>query len=101
MVEYENIPQVLGGINLNVTLYGQPQANSDGIQIPITNTFTMNMPCFPLSGNVPVNAVLTSQGYPVGTALTAMATSIGITSSSNLRLIRFSLIAETTQSEMQ
>lgn len=103
LVEYENLPTVPSGTAaLTCTIYGQPDRDSTGtFPAPITNQFVMNLPYFPLSATVPAHAVLSATGEPSGTAITSLASSIQIVCPNQLRIVRVSLVAETTQSEMQ
>lgn len=102
VVEYENIPSQTAIIpELSCSLFGQPKANSAGAQAPITNAFALNLPYYAKTSSIPQNAVLTQLGEPQGTALTAMATSVEIFTNAPVRLIRTSLKAETTQSQLQ
>jgi len=102
LVEYENLP-VHGGLSpqIGVTLFGQPEPDSTGAQAPISNTATVVLPNFALSETVIPNAVLTVKAEMQGTALTTSATTLQIQTTTQVRLIRVALIAETTKSELQ
>jgi len=59
------------------------------------------LPVFPLSSTVPQNAVLTVKAEFQGTAMTASASMLQITTTTQVRLIRVALVAETDKSELQ
>lgn len=97
LLEYENLSATDGPVALEVTLFGQPQPNSAGVQQPISNAFTVELPYYSLT----FTKVLTFKGEPVGTAITSLATQMSFSTSGLIRLIRTALIAETTQGELQ
>jgi hypothetical protein len=101
MVEYENIPVLSSPASVACTLYGQPKQGGypSTSQAPISNTFTMLLPNY--SSGAPQNAVLTAYSEPIGTANTTLATSLQISTSSPVRIIRASIIAETSQGDLQ
>ena len=82
-------------------MFGQPEPDSTGAQAPISNTATVVLPNFALSETVIPNAVLTVKAEMQGTALTTSATTLQIQTTTQVRLIRVALIAETTKSELQ
>ena len=102
LVEYENLPVFSGfAPQIGITLFGQPEPDSSGSQAPISNTTTVVLPVFPLSSTVPQNAVLTVKAEFQGTAMTASASMLQITTTTQVRLIRVALVAETDKSELQ
>lgn len=96
-VEYENLPGQSTS-TLTANIYGQPDINNQSsATAPIAESFTLPLYYFALSSSVPANAVLSMSGAPTGSAFNTLATSVNLSTSNPIRLIRYDMVGETGQ----